>query len=1406
MPHLAEALDRLRADNTGTYKRGRAFEKLIRNALLANPQYGDRFSRLWLWSEWPGRGGVDIGIDLVGDLKEGGLCAVQCKFYTSGSVSISEVDKFLSSTVADTWVERIFIATGNYSSNARRKLEEASALMITVGDLDAWPVGDWRELIERPNQSLRWGEERHVPRAHQEEALEAVRKGLFGPGASSRGRVLMPCGSGKSEVGLWAAERYVGLGGRVLYLVPSIALMSQTMRTWAYQRDPELPHRYLAVCSDTRAGRDSEDADFTELAVPVTTSAEKIASELKREAPEAMTVVFSTYQSLPVVCDAQYFGVPEFDLVICDEAHRTTGVERSKGGEESPFQLVHNPARLEARRRLFMTATQRIYTSTGRSKGGEVYSMDDQFLYGPILYQQSFRDAIDAGLLSDYEVVVIAYRDSHSIDSYDKYWKEYQDKAGDVPRTQILNAEDWVQLLGCWDALADPTTLGVERDRAAGVFNLMVHCQRAIAFTNKIANSKRVEKHWRAVCDGYQDERRREYRGKQVLALDVVHIDGKQNAYERSERVRWLRGADQPEGTARVLTNARCLSEGVDIPALDAVLFLAPRQSEVDIVQAVGRVMRRAEGKQRGYIVIPVLVPDGETLQSERFLRGSAFRQVWRVCRALRAHDERFDAQVNTPGLAENLPVRVIDKTQTETTEGSDAVQPTLLDQLPQIASVLVEQVGDRHYWPSWGKKAASVYRDVLAEIQRRTRQGQAAAALSTFTRRIRETVIPTFTETDATEMIAQHAVTIPVFNSFFADHRFVEQNPVSRYLDSVMGELESAGINFRGLIEPLRRSYDRIASVFEDVSEDTDPVAAKLQVLQDVYEGFFKSAIPEVVSRLGIVYTPIPLVDFMVKSAEAVCRRHFGLSLSDAGVEILDPFTGTGTFISRLLTLSAANGAPLIRDGDVARKYNTELHANDLVLLAYYIATLKIEQAAAERGVFKRRYDPFSGIVLRDTFAGAVTDRLDLSDLNPRRASEQDKRKIRVIVANPPWSAGQKSAGDDNPNVGNPELEQRVRDTYGRRHKEVTGRGAGKASGNLYVEAFRWASDRLDSDGGGVVTFIHPNSLATGTSLAGMRATLRDEFTHIYVINLRGDAYKSGEEFRREGDKLFGGGSRNGVQITVLVWNPHSDLTGPAVLQYAEVPPYSTLEKKFDWLAQLGDATSDHFEMVPVNDRHDWVNLTDGTFEQLMPVCGTRSTKSENIAVHDSALGLTTNCDVYVYSFSRGALISKVTAFIDEYEDARFFVGERLARVEEATRNTNLGVIKWTNTLKQSLKADKEIVFDESRIREVLYRPFTKLWLYEDDRILGSVKTVSKMFPRGDRESVAVSGGATRGSNDIVVAAGTLADLNLLSGGGGARGSSTAGGDSDLGNLQHDVPGTGQHDAAGPGCPTRAI
>ena len=265
------------------------------------------------------------------------------------------------------------------------------------------------------------------------------------------------------------------------------------------------------------------------------------------------------------------------------------------------------------------------------------------------------------------------------------------------------------------------------------------------------------------------------------------------------------------------------------------------------------------------------------------------------------------------------------------------------------------------------------------------------------------------------------------------------------------------------------------------------------------------------------------------------------------------------------------------------------------------------------------------------------------------------------------------------------------------------------------------------------------------------MRAALRDEFSDIYVVNLLGDAAKSGDEYRREGDKIFGQGSRNGVQITVAVRNPDKDLSQPAILHYATVPEYSTLDEKFAWLAQLGDAASDQFEVVPTNDNHDWVNLTDGSFDDLLPVCDSGSTHQigQTVAT-DHALGAKTNCDAYVYSFSYDDLVSRISNLIDAYDSALALVQSapaksRQAMIDQITENTkqSLHSIKWTHTLKQSLKSGEEIEFDETRIREVLYRPFTKLWLYEDHRILSQAKATSDLFPRPD---VAGSGGGGGG------------------------------------------------------------
>ncbi len=1436
MSGLEQLLTRAQEVATNSPTGWRTFECMVRDALRAHDGiWGDRFDEVWLWSEWPerktlGYPGQDYGIDLVALQSQsagGGYCAIQCKFGTN-PVTTAEINSFIAASATKDFSSRVLVTQRPIAKVGLKKLQLADppCQVLSTLDMDGWH-SDWRREVHKyrldiRRRLLKLRPSRHELRPYQDDAVQAIAQGFH---SHRNGKLILPCGTGKSLVALRAAERVVGAGGTVLYLVPSIALMAQTMTMWSDQRNVRL--EYIGVCSDPSAGRASEVSydDLCELAIPVTTSTADIAERLAKPPPlDQMRVVFSTYQSTPTIAEAMRKLGPlyEFDLAICDEAHRTTGIQEleSRKGVEgvSPFLSIHHDHLLPCAKKMFMTATPRVFTGKQKRKiestdfDGFAYSMDDESRYGPEFYRMSFSDAIDGEWLADYRVVVIAVNEAAYAEAFNRdnaltvaVPQKRKSKSGKQKFKDVtIKMDTALRLAGCWDALATPRSTDVPAGRRPGQVDL-THGRpvtSAIAFCNTVTASKAVETHWRPITEtviaeaGSYDD---------YLHLDVRHMDGKTPAIDRKRMLAELRSHSESadvtasETRCRVLTNARVLTEGVDVPALDAVVFVQPRASQVDITQAVGRVMRRAKGKERGYIVVPVTVNVEQTADPKQaakaILDDGDFSAVWKVLRALRSHDERIDYWISNPSAARrNGPVDI------DVAAGPDPtglgigvqLQLQLYDTLNTgFASMLVDAVGDKQQYASWGRNAARV----AAQIQRRldamlpsTEQGLSSTRLEvaridhsefadqfkTFLHDIRTTVSPNISYVEAKQMLAQHTVTIPVFDAMFEHSQFAAHNPISTSLEKLLELLphqaedddHTDGHPFGVELRPLRNAYQRMAAAFAGAVES----AERLDILKGIYDGFFKAAMPDVVSRLGIVYTPIELVDFMLRSVDAVCRKEFGRGLTDEYVNILDPFAGTGTFLARLMTIKDQDGNPIIRDRDVSRKYLREMHCNELVLLAYYISALKIEEAAAERGVFDRDgYKPFAGAVLTDTFLMGDDDRqkpkLDgLLQEASERARRQNKLPIQVIISNPPWSAGQKSSGDDNPNIAYEDVEARVRDTYGRRHKEVTGRGAGKSAGNLFVEAFRWASDRLTAQASGnqfgVVALIHPNSLSAATSLAGMRAQLRDEFSSIYVVNLRGDAYKSGEEFRREGDKLFGGGSRNGVQITICVRNPRVKSGQPGSLHYVEVPEYSSLEQKHKWLADLGDATDSQLREIPLNDHHDWINITDGTFDEMLPVCHIRSqAKVQKSLVQDHALGLTTSCDSYVYSFSRSVLAERVSRMLYTYGEALELL-ELGFSLEEVTEGVDLSTIKWTTALKQSLKKRQRIEFDASRIRKVLYRPFTTLWLYEDDRILSSVKTISAMFPRAEAPPPADSLVISATNNRAIFAA--LATRNL--------------------------------------------
>ena len=1312
MPHFDEALSILRDRATDMFGMGRSFERLMKSALLQEPViWGQRFTQVWMWDEWPGRDGQDAGIDLVAEERDGGLCAIQCKFFDPHRpVPRKAIDSFMVKSEPAQYTSRLIINTGGrIQGNTLKALQAVDKIprVLDASELDQWDV-DWLAYVDNP-EGLEFPERApYTPHPYQQEAVDAVCEGLK---THDRGQLILPCGTGKTAVTLWIAERMVSLGGRVLYLVPSIALMAQTMREWSAQR--RLSLRYMGICSDTRAGRNDEDASLLELDYPVTTDPDQLQQGLQMERPEVLTAVFCTYQSLSLVEAAQAAGAPAFDLVVCDEAHRTTGVEdternRQDDRQTSPFRLVHDASRIRGHKRLYTTATPRIYTSAAQSKAAakrelELYSMDDARVYGPVFHRMQFSEAIEGGWLTDYRVIILTLKPGKVSGALGNYMATEQDSG--------LNLDDAVKLLGCWEALADPEGVLSDENVTGDQHNPLL---RAIAFTNTIKSSKLVEAHWQEVVDIERDKTDTA-RQASLLPLTVQHVDGTQNSLDRQHKLAWLQTADtNDKAVCRVLSNARCLTEGVDVPALDAVLFLAPRKSQVDVVQAVGRVMRRAEGKQMGYIILPVVIgPDEDANQA--LDNNQTFQVVWSVLRALRSHDDRLDLEINSLDLNRSRSERIIVR------DPDYQLNLDLVYQIPAgaIYAKVVEKCGDRKYWPQWAEDVAQIadrirarVTGLLADPERITMRRDFQAFLADLRRALHREL----QEADVVSMIAQHLVTGPVFQALFADYDFVGSNPVSRALNRLVELLDSEGLeNETRELEPFYESVRRRARALDNAE-------ARQTVLLELYERFFKVALKRDAERLGIVYTPVEVVDFILQSADHALQQHFGRRLTDEQVHILDPFTGTGTFIVRLL-----QHPELIRDADLVRKFTGELHANEIVLLAYYIAAINIEEAYHGRRGMASDYAPFEGIVFTDTFnLGEEEGRFPASlPINSQRVQRQQGQDITVIVGNPPYSAGQQNAAADNPNVSYLQLEERVRNTYAAR-STVTNK---RQLYDSYKLALRWASDRIGEQG--VIAFVTNGSFIDNNADAGIRACLADEFSHLYVFHLRGNQRTQGERSRQEGGKIFGSGSRTPVAMMVLVRDPAH--RGNCQIRYKDIGDYLSRGDKLRIVQESGSVAgvTDWQRIVP-DENHDWLDQRDPAYQQFMPLASRemRGKGQAQTALSLFSLGIATGRDLWIYAFDRDVLLQRMLAMIAFYEERRQAVAGSVTSMQEATRNDYPDRIKWNRELNLRLSRNHVVCFQRSVLRTGMYRPFVKQHLYFEPALIQMTYRIPVMFP----------------------------------------------------------------------------
>ena len=1339
-------LNYIRENARSERQKGDYFERLMQKYFTEDPDYKEQFSEVYLWKEWAELrtefDGTDIGVDLVAKKHDSTYCAIQCKCYAEDTrVSKPHIDSFISASASETFTSRILVNTGGeLGENALRTIEPLGDKfrIIRFRDLEDSHF-EWPDLsIQQPEQ-LTYKQRKFHLKDHQQEAFDDVINGFKD---HDRGKLIMACGTGKTFTALKIAEHIAGTEGRVLYLVPSISLLSQAMREWSEQRG--VPHSYIGICSDTRAGDTTEDSSIQELKIPVTTDPSEISRALHKSDTSKMTVVFCTYQSLRIIEESQNSGAPQFDIIFCDEAHRTTGVDKP-GDKTSHFVLVHDADRIRANKRLYMTATPRLYTENARKKAAdynaEVFSMDDEEKYGPEFHRLPFSKAVELGELSDYKVAIFGISE-HEVNAKlagntGKYGSE-------------ININDATRIIGCWRALQNPENK--EKDDET-----LRPLKRVIAFTNRIDESKALKTYWNQIIEDALEKLPEEEQPTNFLC-ETEHVDGTVHALNRKTRLDWLKNENYDDSqddsngkdVCRILSNARCLSEGIDVPALDAVIFYKPRKSHIDVVQAVGRVMRKAPGKQFGYVILPVAIPDDKD-PAAALNDNERFSNVWSVLNALRSHDDRFDGQINSIEYNKKLPGSIVIG---GSGGGDPDWNPEQLSLLPieipvkAILSKIVEKCGDKRYWENWAKDVADIFDRLVERIENLLDDPENAALsewFGSFHDDLKQTINTSITRENAIDMMAQHILTSPVFDALFEDYDFSSGNPVAIALDNLQKDFAEFGLESE--TRDLQGFYDSVRSRASGIKSSK----GRQEVLSDLYEQFFKKALKKEAERLGIAYTPIPLVDFVLHSVNDVLQEEFGKTISDEGVHVLDPFTGTGTFIVQLLQ------SGLIRPEDLERKYRKELHANEILLLAYYIASVNIEEAFRGQRGEDKGYEPFEGIVLTDTLnlnnKEEAQQEFDLPEWLPdnnERAEHQQELPIEVIIGNPPWSAGQKSSADDNPNVKYPELEQRITETYAE-YSPVTNK---RHLYDTYKMAIRWATDRLKDQTQGIVAFVTPASWIDGNVEAGIRASLPEEFNAIYVLNMLGDARIHDTEGKyHQGEGVFGNATQSPVAITLLVKSlTNKTDKGSCNIYYCDIGSNLRRQEK---LQKLNKATSisgfSDWQTITPNTHYDWIDQRNDAFTEFYPL-GTKEAKAgkaDNAIFKLYSLGLATGRDPYVYNFSHYACTENARLMTEDYFaalsefEAMFKATPELLSnknalksvVEEITQQHNSN-IKWNRELKNNLQRKKKTQFNEDYIRKAAYRPFIATNCYADYTFSQMKYQVDRIFPNALSEN----------------------------------------------------------------------
>lgn len=1376
--------------------KGSLFEKISKQFLQEHDS-ANEYESIDLWYDWELRGKErDKGIDIVITTSNKEHIAVQCKFHQN-SISYNDISPFLTQLLSGVGEVRfkkgIIISTSNLTSEALKAIEQirSTGMGIDIDEITEedfiYSRIDWEKFDPTKTEDEIPLCDKKKPRPHQTEAINATKEYFSNP-KNARGKLIMACGTGKTYTSLKIMET---LDPKItLFLAPSIALLSQTFREYAQEKSD--PFYASIVCSDDKVGKskneDNDDIKFSELPIKPSTRLEDILSVYEKAQKENKRfIIFSTYQSALRIKEAQQAGLNGIDLIICDEAHRTVGAMYSSNerDDKNAFTLCHSDGNIKAKKRLYMTATPKVYSESSKAKAKEsdnvIYSMDDADTFGEEIYTLNFERAIALDLLTDYKVIILAVRKenlSGVTNSVNKKISQLEAKGTKLDK-KLINNEFVCKIIGTHKGLAkqDLIVLDDENKEDHNLQNKYdtAPSQRAISFCKSIQTSKNIKDSFETIMECYDEELKK--KSFKNLQIKIDHVDGTMNCKERLDKLENLNQFDP--NTCKVLSNARCLSEGVDVPALDSVIFFDGKSAMVDIIQAVGRVMRKAKNKKRGYIILPIALTESEIKNLDEAVNNTNFKNIWKVIKALRSHDPSlvdeatFKEKIKIFGSDDASNPDDEEELQKDKTEQSDPkqAQKTLFDAIllqdlaNAVYNVMPTKLGDRNYWENFAKKTGNIARTLnerLKDIFDKNPE-----IFDNFLTSLRGNIHQSIKEEEALDMITSHVITKPIFDAIFGDNI---QNPIAKALDKIVLKLSDLGLE--GETKDLKNLYESVK---------TEAARAKSQksqqeLIKNLYNTFFKEAFKKQSEKLGIVYTPIEMVDFILRATNGILKKHFNTDFNDQNITIFDPFTGTGSFIARLL--SKENN--LISDEALKEKFQKNLFAFDIVLLSYYIALINITQAAQNRDSSLKN---FKNIALTDSLdyleeksaKGVIPGFEDLKE-NQEIKTTMEKQNIRVIIGNPPYSSGAKSENDNNQNLSHPKLEKLVCEKYG---KNSTPINVGKTTRDTLIQSIRMASDLLKDKG--VVGFVVNGSFIDSKSTDGFRKCVAQEFSHLYALNLRGNQRTSGEVSRKEGGKIFDSGSR--ATIAVIFFVKDKDAPNNTIFYY-EVEDYLKREAKLNLLANFENLESVPFKEITPNDKGDWINQREDAFDKLIPLKRDQQLKIFNTIFDLNSLGVTSGRDPWVYNFSPKNLTQSVQTCIETYnadlkrfnevfreafkqrtaKDKGVKSAELYKHLNDKEITTDKTKIAWVQNLKtQLIKGKKLDDFSQEKISVSLYRPFNKQYFYYERELAWSFYSMKKIFPDQGVRNVVINTSSMASRNFSCLIANEITDIQTM-------------------------------------------